>query len=101
MDTKIGILRDYRSLESLIGESGRGGTDMRVGIGEVWKMKPRPALCLVLTDGQTPWPDQAGPVPVIAGIVGSTQNYERAVVDIPAWMRHLEVDTSSKDNTPL
>ena len=44
--------------------SGGGGTDMRVGIESACKAEhgERPSIVIVLTDGETPWPDKAPPV---------------------------------------
>ena len=48
---------------------GGGGTDQREGIGAALALRPRPDLILVLTDGQTPWPDRRPPVPVVIALV--------------------------------
>ena len=59
---------------------GGGLTDMRAGIAEAEKLRPKPDVILVLTDGYTPYPEQRGAVPVVFGIlVGEEGNIE----DIP------------------
>ncbi len=37
---------------------GGGGTDMGVGISAAERLCPRPEVCIVVTDGYTPWPAQ-------------------------------------------
>lgn len=37
--------------------AGGGGTNMGAGIKRIEKLKPRPQVCVVITDGYTPWPD--------------------------------------------
>ena len=50
---------------------GGGGTDMGAGIGTALELRPRPSVIVVLTDGDTPWPD-ARPkgTRVVIGLVG-------------------------------
>lgn len=51
--------------------TGGGGTDMRLGIAACAELQPPPSVCVVVTDGYTPWPSE--PVPsmaVVAVIVG-------------------------------
>jgi predicted metal-dependent peptidase len=52
---------------------GGGGTDMRVGIDAALKLRPRPHVIIVLTDGLTTWGDTpVQGVQVIAGVIGPT-----------------------------
>lgn len=65
--------------------TGGGGTDMRVGIDAALKLKPRPELIVVLTDGYTPWPDNPPPVPVVVGLVAGD-------VQVPSWAKKVVVE---------
>jgi predicted metal-dependent peptidase len=38
--------------------TGGGGTDLRTGFAKALRAQPRPDVVVVLTDGQTPWPDR-------------------------------------------
>ncbi len=63
---------------------GGGGTDLRVGLDAA--QHQRPDVVVVLTDGYTPWPEQApkqGRV-VIVDLVGSQQ--------FPEWAEVIRVD---------
>lgn len=67
---------------------GGGGTDMRVGIEDAVKLRPRPNVVVVLTDGWTPWPDVPPSIPVVAGIITGA-GYGEVTPDtfsIPEWM---------------
>ena len=79
--------RQRVSHTSKIKALGGGGTDMRVGIAEARKLKPSPDLCIVLTDGYTPWPDNAPKgMKVIVGVTG------RHGRDGPSWARNIRID---------
>ena len=49
--------------------TGGGGTDMRIGIDAALAARPRPDVVVVLTDGGTPWPAAATPVPLVIGLI--------------------------------
>lgn len=66
---------------------GGGGTDMRVGIRLAMELRPRPDIVIVLTDGQTPWPEARDTPPnLVAAVIGDEEvpeHLERHVVRIP------------------
>jgi predicted metal-dependent peptidase len=66
--------------------TGGGGTNMGAGIDAAAALRPRPAICVVLTDGITPWP--ASPpkgMRVIVALLGE------ADVEPPAWASMVRV----------
>jgi predicted metal-dependent peptidase len=64
---------------------GGGGTDMRVGIDAALKRTPRPHVIIVLTDGETPWPDSPVSARVVAAIVGGYRG------EVPNWIKRVDV----------
>jgi predicted metal-dependent peptidase len=74
----VQTVRDVRQVRF----KGGGGTDMRVGIEEA--LKGRPDLIVVYTDGYTPWPEKAPPVPVV--VVCTTDQRT------PPWAKRVRVD---------
>jgi len=75
---------DVRSVTTM----GRGGTDMSEGTDAAAKLRPRPDLVMVLTDGYTPWP--AMPYPGIRMIVGLVGDFT-ARDDVPEWATVVEI----------
>ncbi len=49
--------------------NGGGGTDMRVGIAAAECDRPAPHVVIVLTDGDTPWPDQPTRARLICAVI--------------------------------
>jgi predicted metal-dependent peptidase len=47
---------------------GGGGTDLRAGFAKALRASPRPDVIVVLTDGQTPWPDRPPPCRTVVGL---------------------------------
>jgi Predicted metallopeptidase (DUF2201). len=65
---------------------GGGGTDMGVGIKAAMSLKPRPNVCIVLTDGYTPWPDTPPQkMKVIAGLL----DLENETWQVPSWAKKV------------
>lgn len=68
---------------------GGGGTDMRVGLEVASKLRPKLDLCIVLTDGYTPWPAQklkGMRVIVVVTTGGRTRG-------VPTWMRLVKIES--------
>ena len=65
--------------------AGGGGTDMREGIEAATKLRPQPQVCVVVTDGYTPWPDTPprGMKTVVA-LVGDG--------DSPKWAKTVKIE---------
>ncbi len=61
---------------------GGGGTDMGKGIEQAVSAPHRCEMIIVLTDGETPWPERAPPVPVVVGLI--TKAGRPAVVAAPS-----------------
>lgn len=49
--------------------TGGGGTDMRAGIAAAAAARPAPNVIIVLTDGDTPWPDRPGRASLVCGVI--------------------------------
>jgi hypothetical protein len=69
---------------SVLKLSRGGGTDLRVGIALAEKIGLR--CLLILTDGETPWPDTRPRVPVFVALVGRRDR------DLPSWAARVHVE---------
>jgi predicted metal-dependent peptidase len=70
--------------------AGGGGTDMGQGLAAITKLRPRPQVAVVLTDGETPWPEY--PPRGISVVVALT----RAGSSVPSWARGVIVETGGR-----
>lgn len=65
---------------------GGGGTDMGAGIEAALRLRPRPQVIVVLTDGETAWPDQPPRgARVVVGVMGKRADL------VPTWARVVEI----------
>lgn len=83
--------KGFTNARSMGTVTGRGGTDMCVGITHALAAKPKPTVIVVMTDGWTPWPSQQTRIPVIAVIIG--KHPEQAAEGVPSWIRTVTVET--------
>ncbi|NUQ95709.1 MAG: hypothetical protein HOY79_03830 [Streptomyces sp.] len=76
---------------------GGGGTDLRTGFAKALRTRPRPDVVVVLTDGQTPWPDARPACRTVVGLVprhgaGWDEEDPDYVPDAPpAWARVVDI----------
>jgi len=70
---------------------GGGGTDMSAGLAAVARLRPRPSVVVVLTDGMTPWPAVAPRgFQVVVALVGTGREWP-----VPSWARVVHVDDAA------
>ncbi|MDQ1043366.1 VWA-like domain-containing protein [Streptomyces sp. V4I2] len=77
---------------------GGGGTDLRTGFAKALRSRPRPDVIVVLTDGQTPWPDTRPACRTVVGLFprqpGAWDNEDDPdyVPDSPpSWARVVDI----------
>ncbi|MFB7176358.1 VWA-like domain-containing protein [Streptomyces sp. NPDC056257] len=77
---------------------GGGGTNLRAGFTKALRTGPRPDVIVVLTDGQTPWPDSRPPCRTVVGLFprGRTSRWDEEnpdyVPDVPPeWARVVTI----------
>jgi predicted metal-dependent peptidase len=81
---------------------GGGGTDLRTGFAKALRTGHRPDVIVVLTDGQTPWPDTRPPCRTVVGLfsrpggAGSwNENDPTYVPDAPPdWARVVTIGSA-------
>jgi predicted metal-dependent peptidase len=73
---------------------GGGGTDMGAGIAAAARLRPRPSVVVVLTDGMTPWPAEAPKgMQVVVGMIDTGAKGSRPWA-APGWARVVAIDAA-------
>lgn len=67
---------------------GGGGTDMGALVLEAVKVKPKPDVIIVCTDGETPWPE----APVNAHVVACLTRRPSYCSEPPAWIQTIYLE---------
>ncbi|WP_433709206.1 vWA domain-containing protein [Nocardia sp. CA-084685] len=75
---------------------GGGGTDLRAGFAKALRAQPRPDVVVVLTDGQTPWPETKPCCRTVVGLFRRAPAWSERDPDYvpdepPAWARVVEI----------
>ncbi|GAA3298785.1 VWA-like domain-containing protein [Dactylosporangium vinaceum] len=77
---------------------GGGGTDLRAGFARALRQSPQPDVVVVLTDGQTPWPDRQPPCRTVVGLFPRTDlsSYDESDPDYepdrpPEWAKVVTI----------
>ncbi|MEU9112686.1 VWA-like domain-containing protein [Streptomyces sp. NPDC048483] len=78
---------------------GGGGTDLRTGFTRALRTRPRPDVIVILTDGQTPWPDTRPPCRTVVGLFPrhqSARSWDEDDPDYvpnspPAWAQVVDI----------
>jgi len=87
VDSGAGEVQEIKSFKEAC-LTGGGGTDMRVGIAAMEKLRNPVSTCVVLTDGDTPWPTKkSNNINLVAGIVGNSSSYTR----IPPFIKVVKI----------
>jgi predicted metal-dependent peptidase len=88
-DTEVGALSKVARASEVV-LAGGGGTDMRAGIAAAARLRPRPQVVVVLTDGYTPWPRSAPEgISVVVGLIGCDGPDDAS--DVPSWARAVAI----------
>ncbi|RVX46214.1 putative metal-dependent peptidase [Nonomuraea polychroma] len=78
---------------------GGGGTDLRTGFATALRASPRPDVIVILTDGQTPWPEARPPCRTVVGLFSRRraarswdEDDPEYVPDVPPeWARVVDI----------
>lgn len=75
---------------------GGGGTDLRTGFARALRARPKPDVVVVLTDGQTPWPDTRPPCRTVVGLFPRSASWDEDDPDYvpdspPDWARVVNI----------
>lgn len=75
---------------------GGGGTDLRTGFARALRARPGPDVVVVLTDGQTPWPETRPPCRTVVGLFPRSGSWGEEDPDYvpdspPGWARVVNI----------
>jgi predicted metal-dependent peptidase len=74
---------------------GGGGTDMGAGLVAAARLRPRPSVVVILTDGMTPWPMEAPKgMQVVVGMIANRAQGGRPWA-APEWARVVPIDAAA------
>ncbi len=74
---------------------GGGGTDMGAGLAAAAKLRPRPSVVVVLTDGMTPWPLEAPKgMQVVVGLI-TNRTQDGRTWAAPQWARVVPIESAA------
>ena len=90
-DAEIGEIQKLRSRGAItsLKLTGGGGTDMGAGIAAAGKLRPKPKIAIVLTDGLTSWPASL-PKGIETLIVCLTT--EESLSTVPSWAKTIMIE---------
>jgi predicted metal-dependent peptidase len=95
-DTRPGPVQGVRRGADIAGLqlTGGGGTDMAAGIHRAAELSPRPRVLVVITDGDTPWPQHApdtltGGRHIAVVVAGEA---DQALDRVPDWMHLIRAE---------
>ena len=71
---------------------GRGGTDMRVAFQHAQTLKPKPNMVVVLTDGETPWPEYQPPGMHTIVVLVPRKGYRLGRGTSPEWAKTVVIE---------
>jgi predicted metal-dependent peptidase len=75
--------------------TGGGGTDLREGFTAALAARPHPDVLVVLTDGQTPWPQTQPPCRTVVGLfprpIAINEDHGYVTESPPQWARVVHI----------
>ena len=90
-DAQTGAPQRVRRVEDVV-LTGGGGTDMRVGIAAAESANPESHVCLVLSDGYTPWPSKPTKARLVCVIIGDDA---QVAAETPDWALTVTVPSGA------
>lgn len=91
-DAEAGAAQRVSRVEDVV-LTGGGGTDMRVGIAAAENMRPESQVCVIITDGYTPWPDTPTKARLVCVIIGDEDG--RVAAATPQWALTVTVPSGA------